>query len=382
MNRRALFGFSYAHFTADLNSGAVPALLPLATVLFSLSYTQAALVILVSNVTSSVIQPLFGIWADRRAMPWLLPFALSLACIGTAAYGLVHAYLPFVALVSLMGVGVAAFHPVGASGAYFAAGDRRASGMSIFSVGGNVGYAFGPLLAGFATRFFGLGGTAWFLVPGAVALVVLRLIGPSQLASPPHRAEANKRPVPWLVLGLLVFVVVLRSVAQSGVLTFFPLYLSHLHRLPPSLSGTVLFFFLGMGALGTLVGGPLSDRFGRRFILVWSWIASTPLLYLLPRVGGIWQFVVLGVLGFTIVATFSTTVVLAQELLPGHQAMASSLTIGLAVGLGGVVILLLGQVADASGVQEALNLLWLFGVVAFAASLFMPNRVPEAVAAD
>jgi len=380
MNRRALFGYSYAHFTADLNSGAVAALLPLATALFALNYAQAAAVILVSNVTSSVIQPLFGILADRKAMPWLLPVALVLASLGTAAYALAHAYLTFVVLVATMGIGVAAFHPVGAAGAYFAAGERRASGMSIFSVGGNAGYAVGPLLAGVVTHFYGFPGVVWFLVPGAAALVVLRLVGTGQLAHRPHAVD-EKRPVPWLILLLLVLIVVLRSVAQSGVMTFFPLYLSHLDRLPPSLAGAVLFFFLGMGALGTLVGGPLSDRFGRRFVMVWSWVASTPLLYLLPRTSGLWQFVVLGVLGFTIVATFSTTVVLAQELLPGHQAMASSLTIGLAVGLGGVVVLWLGTVADAAGLQQALNLLWLFGIVAFAASLAMPNRVPDAMAA-
>ncbi len=378
MNRRALFGFSYAHFTADLNSGAVAALLPLATVLFSLSYTEAAGVILVSNVTSSVIQPLFGIWADRRPMPWLLPFALGLASLGTAAYVLAHSYVPFVLLVAVMGIGVAAFHPVGASGAYFAAGARRASGMSIFSVGGNAGYAVGPLLAGITTHFFGFAGVVWFLLPGAVALIVLHLLGTQQLAQRP-RQETGSHPVPWLVLSLLVLVVVLRSTAQSGVMTFFPLYLAHLHRLSPSLAGAVLFFFLGMGALGTLVGGPLSDRFGRRFLMLWSWVASTPLLYLLPRTSGIWQFVVLGLLGFTIVATFSTTVVLAQELLPGHQAMASSLTIGLAVGLGGVIVLWLGTIADAAGVQQALNLLWLFGIVAFLASLALPNRVPQPV---
>ena len=380
MNRRALFGFSYAHFTADLNSGAVAALLPLATVLFSLSYTQAALVVLVSNVTSSVIQPVFGIWADRRPMPWLLPAALGLASLGTAAYSLAHSFVPFVVLVAAMGVGVAAFHPVGASGAYFAAGDRRASGMSVFSVGGNAGYAVGPLLAGITTHFFGLPGVVWFLVPGAAALLVLRRIGPGELARPPRR-KGERHPVPWLVLSLLVLVVVLRSTAQSGVMTFFPLYLAHLHRLSPSLAGAVLFFFLGMGALGTLVGGPISDHFGRRFLLLWSWVASTPLLYLLPRSTGIWQFVVLGALGFTIVATFSTTIVLAQELLPGHQAMASSLTIGLAVGIGGVIVLWLGRIADAAGVQEALNLLWLFGVVAFLASLALPNRVALGVAA-
>ena len=375
MNRRALWSLSFAHFTADLNSGAVPALLPLATTLFSLNYQGAALVILVSNLTSSVIQPIFGVWADKRPMPWLMPFALGLAAAGTAAYAFAGNFVTFVVLVALMGVGVAAFHPVGASGAYFAAGPRRASGMSLFSVGGNVGFAFGPLLAGLATHAFGLRGVLWFLVPGVLAIIVLRVFAPRQTESRPQ-GTLKTAPVPWLLLSLLVLVVVLRSTAQYGVLTFFPLYLTHLHRLSPSLSGAVLFFFLIMGAIGTLIGGPFSDRFGRRSLMLWSWAATTPLLYLLPRLPGIWQFVDLGVLGFTIVATFSTTVVLAQELLPGRQGVASSLTIGLAIGLGGVLVLWLGQLADALGVQEVLGLLWVFGVAGFLGSLVLPQRVP------
>ncbi len=374
MNRRALLSLSFAHFTADLNSGAVPALLPLATTLFSLNYSAAALVILVSNLTSSVIQPLFGVLADRRPMPWLMPFALALAAIGTAAYSLAGGYGSFVALVALTGVGVAAFHPVGASGAYFAAGAKRASGMSIFSVGGNIGFAFGPLLAGLTTHAYGMTGVLWFLVPGAAAVIVLRFFAPRETQVRPAH-EMKTAPVPWLLLSILVLVVVLRSTAQYGVLTFYPLYLTHLHRLSPSLSGAILFFFLIMGAFGTMVGGPLSDRFGRRSLMLWSWVATTPLLYLLPRLPGVWQFVDLGVLGFAIVATFSTTVVLAQEMLPGRQAVASSLTIGLAIGLGGVVMLWLGQLADAAGVREVLGLLWIAGVAGFLGSLLLPQQV-------
>ena len=378
MNRRALWSLSFAHFTADLNSGAVPALLPLVTALFSLNYQAAALIILVSNLTSSVIQPIFGLLADKRPMQWLLPFALGLAAVATASYAVAGSYATFVLLVALSGVGVAAFHPMGASGAYFASGSRRASGMSIFSVGGNIGFAFGPLLAGVATHLFGLRGVAWFLVPGVLAIAVLTVFAPRQAERPPQR-QANSKPVPWLLLSLLVLVVVLRSTAQYGVLTFFPLYLTHLHRLSPSLSGAVLFFFLIMGALGTMAGGPFSDRFGRRSLMLWSWAATTPLLYLLPRLPDIWQFVDLGVLGFAIVATFSTTIVLAQELLPGRQGMAASLTIGLAIGLGGVIMLWLGQLADAVGVQEVLGLLWLFGVAGFIGSLMLPQRVASTV---
>ncbi len=380
MNRRALFSLSFGHFTADLNTGTVTALLPLLSALFALNYQAAALAVLVSNVTSSVIQPLFGLITDRHPLRWLLPAALGLAALGTAGYALAPSYGVFLVLVAVSGIGVAAFHPIGASGAFFAAGANRASGMSVFSVGGNIGFAFGPLLAALATHFYGMRGMLFFLVPGAVAAWVLGRFARSSQAPRPQRPSATAT-VPWLLLAVLVAVVVVRSVTQFSVMTFYPLYLSRTHMLPPTLSGGVLFFFLIMGALGTAVGGPISDHYGRRTLLVLSFVASTPLLYLLPRLGGGWQFVVLGLLGFAIVTTFSTTVVLAQELLPGRQGVAASLTIGLAIGLGGVAVLFLGQYADRFGVRQVLDVLWLLGVPALLGSLWLPNRGREAAAA-
>ncbi len=376
MNRRALFGLSFAHFSADLNSGSVTALLPLLTTLFALNYQAATLAVLVSNITSSVIQPLFGMITDRFPRAWLLPAALGLAAFGTAAFALAPTYGVFLVLVAVSGIGVAAFHPIGASGAFFAAADRKASAMSVFSVGGNIGLAFGPLLAAVATSQWGLRGMAVFLVPGALAAVMIgRFTLPADRTARPRLARRSE--IPWLVMIALVFVVVMRSVAQFGVMTFYPLYLSRNHILPPALSGGVLFFFLIMGALGTLVGGPISDRFGRRSLLLMSWVASTPLLYLLPRLGGAWQFVALGLLGFAIVTTFSTTIVMAQELLPGRQGVAASLTIGLAIGLGGVAMIFLGQYADQAGVRQVLDALWILGIAAFAGSLSLPNKGME-----
>ncbi|MDA8344383.1 MAG: MFS transporter [Thermaerobacter sp.] len=376
MNRRALFSLSFGHFTADLNSGTVTALLPLLSTLFALNYQAAAVAVLVSNLTSSVVQPLFGVITDRYPMRWLLPTALGVAALGTSAFALAPTYNVFLVLVAVAGIGVAAFHPIGASGAFSAAGDRRASAMSIFSVGGNIGFAFGPLIAAAATHLYGLRGMLVFLVPGAIAVTVLGRYARTSAGAAPRRTPAGG-DIPWLMLSVLVFVVVLRSTAQFGVMTFFPLYLSRSHILSPALSGGVLFFFLIMGALGTLAGGPISDRFGRRTLLVLSWVFSTPLLYLLPRLGGVWQFAALGLLGFFIVTTFSTTVVLAQELLPGRQGVAASLTIGLAIGLGGVVMLFLGQYADRFGVRQVLDVLWLLGLFALAGSLPLPNKEPE-----
>lgn len=379
MNRRLLYGLSFGHFTADLNTGAVPALLPLLQLRFALDYRAVALAILVSNLTSSVIQPLFGQLADRRPMPYLPPLAIALAAVGSALYAIAPSYPIFLILVAVAGIGVSAFHPVSASAAYFAAGDRRASGMSIFQVGGNLGFAFGPLLVAVLLALFGQRGLAVFLVPGIIAVLVLVPLAKNTRAEPRRRAAKKvDMSAPLGLLTLLVLVVVMRSTVQFAVMTFFPLYLTKHHGLPPSLSGGVLFFFLLMGALGTMLGGPLSDRFGRRTLLVASWLATIPLLYLLVRAPGVWQYVVLGALGLALVATFSTTVVLAQELLPGRQAIASALTIGFAVGFGGLLVLLLGHYADIFGVTRMLEYMWVLPVAALVLSLPLPNAVKSA----
>lgn len=377
-----LYALAYGHFSADLNSGAVPALLPLLQVQFALDYRSVALAILVSNVTSSVIQPIFGSLADRRPMPYLPPLALGLAAVGSALYAVAPTYPTFLVLIAVAGIGVSAFHPVSAAAAYTAAGDRRASGMSIFQVGGNVGFAVGPLLVAVLLGLFGQRGLALFLVPGILAVSILVPFAKHLKALPRPRTKlASQRPTSLVLLSVLVLVVVMRSATQFSVMTFFPLYLTKHHALPVNLSGGVLFFYLLMGAVGTLIGGPLSDRFGRRSLLLASLTVTVPLIYLLPRIAGAGQFVLLGAIGLAIVASYSTTVVLAQEMLPGRQAIASSLTIGLAVGVGGVLVLLLGQYADVVGITRTLEWLWVLPVTALVLSLPLPNGVEERVRA-
>lgn len=373
-----LYALAYGHFSADLNTGAVPALLPLLQAQFALDYRSVALAILVSNLTSSVIQPIFGSLADRRPMPFLPPLALGLAAIGSALYAVAPTYPTFLVLIAVAGVGVSAFHPVSAAAAYTAAGDRRASGMSIFQVGGNLGFAVGPLLVAVLLGLFGQRGLALFLVPGILAVGVLLPLAKRLKSLPRPRIKAEaQRPVSLVLLALLVLVVIMRSAAQFSVMTFFPLYLTKHHALPVNLSGGVLFFYLLMGAVGTLLGGPFSDRFGRRTLLLTSLIATVPLMYLLPRVAGAGQFVLLGAIGLAIVASYSTTVVLAQEMLPGRQAIASSLTIGLAVGVGGVIVLMLGQYADVVGITRTLEWLWVLPAAALLLSLPLPNAIGE-----
>lgn len=376
MNRKLLYALSFGHFTADLNSGAVAALLPLLQLRFGLDYRSVALAILVSNVTSSVIQPIFGQMADRVYLPYLPPLALLLASTGSALYAVAPTYPIFLVLVAVAGIGVSAFHPPSAAAAYTAAGDKRASGLSIFQVGGNLGFAFGPLLVAVVVELFGQHGLVAFIGPGLIAAIVLFPLARRMRRAPrPRSARRVDRPVPYVLLGLLILVVVMRSAAQFSVMTFFPLYLTRHHLLSPSLSGGVLFFFLLMGAVGTLIGGPLSDRWGRRTLLIASWVVSVPLLWALPRLAGALQFVALGLLGFAIVATFSTTVVLAQELLPNRQAIASSLSIGFAVGFGGVIVLGLGHYADVVGITRTLDWLWLLPLAALVLSLPLPNTV-------
>ena len=358
----------------DLNASSIPALLPLLRLEFGLNYAALAAIVMVSNLTSSVIQPLFGALTDRRYFPWLLAVAPVLASVGAAALGFASSYSMLLLFVALAGMGVSAYHPEASRGAYTAAGDQRVTGMSIFSVGGNIGYAFGPLVVALGAALIGgVHGTLLFLPLGLIAGMALwRRLGRQRVDFRQHGRPAGEGAPLWGVM-LLVFVVFLRSAAQVGVMSFLPLYLANTGAAAGS-AGIVLFFFLLAGAVGTMVGGPISDRYGRKLILVVSFMLAAPLLYVLPHAHGLLLMVALLLLGFVVVATFSTTVVLAQEFLPKSVGMAAGLTLGFAIGAGGFVVLALGQYADLHGVRAALDLLWWLPVIGVLGSWVLPIR--------
>jgi MFS transporter, FSR family, fosmidomycin resistance protein len=356
VDRRAMTGLSFGHLAADLAQGALPALLVFLKPVLHLSYTMTAAVVLVGTVTSSLAQPFFGHWSDRRAAVWLMPAGVAVAGIGIGTAAVAPHYALLLVLVGISGIGVGAFHPEAMKVAGHASGSRRASGMALFATGGNVGFALGPLLANFAIVPLGLNGGLFLVVPGLViGAVLLREYGHlthvrdtrSGRADDTHSAD---RPgaFKWLLV-----LIGLRSVAYYGLFTFVPLWeVSRGHS--KSYGNTLLSLVLLAGVVGTLCAGPLADRLGRRLVLLWSMLLTPGLILVYVWFGGAVGAVAVCAAGAVIVSTFGVTIVLSQEYLPSRIAMASGMSVGLATGLGGIAAVALGAIADAVDLRAAL----------------------------
>ncbi|MBA2536172.1 MAG: MFS transporter [Actinobacteria bacterium] len=354
VDRKGIAALSSGHLAADLAQGALPALLPFLVVKFDLSYTMAAALVLASTISSSVIQPAFGHWSDARGALWLLPTGVAVAGVGMALAAVAPSYPLVMLAVLAAGVGVAAYHPEGSKFASYVSGARRASGMSLFSVGGNLGFATGPLLASGVIVAFGLTGGLLIALPGlAVAAMLFAALPYLSTFSPEvARDEAPAEPGQPRALTLLLAVVGLRALAHMGLFTFVPLW--EIHKGHSATYGTALLgAFLFAGALGTLAAGPLADRFGRRRVLGWSFVAATPLILVYVIVGGAVGALALALSGAAVIGSFGVTLVMSQEYMPGRVGMASGLSIGFAIGLGGVAAVCLGVVADAIDLRTA-----------------------------
>lgn len=380
IDRRAMGTLSGAHLATDFASGSVPALLPFFTGKFGLSYTLTALLMLSVLVSSSLVQPLFGLWSDRRGALWLLPGGLALAAGGLGLSTVAPSYLLVLVLVFLCGIGIAAFHPEGAKFAVFASGSKRASGMSLFNIGGNTGYALGPIVVTPLVLWLGLG---WGGLVAAVpvlagAFAVLRALPYLSTLRPDvagRRAVAAGRD-DVRAMALLAAVIGLRSVAWFGLLTFVPLWVVSLGD-SEAAGNRLLSLMLLSGAVGTLLLGPLADRIGLRRTLLGAQALLAPMILVFVLVGGIPGALALMLVGMCVVGTFGVTMVLSQMYLPRHVGMASGLSIGLAMGLGGIAAVGLGAVADAVDLRTALISSAFAPALGVVLCLFLPAPAPD-----
>lgn len=377
LDRRAMAVLSAAHLFTDVNQGAVPALLPFMIAQRGLSYAAASGLVLAATISSSVIQPLFGHLSDRHARPWLMPGGLLLAGIGLCLAGAAPSYpLTFLAIVA-SGIGVAAFHPEGSRYANYASGSRRTSGMSLFSVGGNVGYASGPVLVTPLVLLLGLSGTLLMVLPAAAMAALLaaevgrlRTLAPGAAAQEAARVSA---PEAWGPFSRLTGVIAFRSFIYFGLVTFVPLYFVGILHASKAQGNAALTVMLLGGAIGTLAGGRLADRFGRRVVLVGSMAALAPLIAAFLVAGQALATILIGFAGAATVATFSVTVVMAHQYLPGRIGVASGVALGLSIGLGGVAAPLLGLVADRYGLRSTLEVIAALPLVAVGLAFTLPG---------
>ena len=384
MDRGLLARLSCGHAAADLCQGAVPALIPFFVIQRHWSYAAAGLLVLAMTVGSSIIQPLFGAVADRLEMRWLMPGGVLLAGIGISLAGVVSSYALTVLVVAISGLGVAAFHPEGARYANHASGTQRGTGMSLFSVGGNVGFALGPIFVTPLVLAFGLQGTvALVVLPAIVSVLLVRALPQLQSrarSAVRHASETGDLPEDdWNAFGRLGGVISLRSGVYFGLQSFVPLWFVHHLSSTEAAGNTALTAMLVAGAIGTLVGGRLVDRIGRRAVLLGSMAVQLPLLVLFVLSGSIVAGVLLAGIGFVTIMSFSVTVVMGQEYLPRRLGLASGVTLGAAIGVGGVAAVLLGVLADAAGLTAVMWTIALLPVPALLIGLTLPLTPQECV---
>jgi FSR family fosmidomycin resistance protein-like MFS transporter len=363
------------HFVIDVTQGSLPAVLPFVRQMHALSYAQVAMIVLAGNITSSIIQPLFGYLSDQIARRWILPMSVFVAGAGMGLIGLTTGYGGVLALVVVMGLGVAAWHPEGYRTATVVAGDRKATALSWFSLGGNVGIATGPPLMTFLIVAFGAPGTLGLLVPaalvGGLLLAALPMLAREVTAPRVTRARATGANMPR-AMALLILVVSVRAWASLGFTTFVPFYYVDTLGADPRLVGVLLFVFLGAGALGTVIAGPIADRVGARTFMQWVLLAALPFGVLFLLSSGPLAFVMLGLFGGVLTSSFSVSIVLGQAYLPRNAGMASGLIVGFAIGVGGAGVTALGWVADRWGVPVALWISALTPLAAFALTRLLP----------
>ncbi|QHT63650.1 MFS transporter [Paenibacillus lycopersici] len=382
-----LFAISIVHLLNDTMQSTVSALFPVLRDSMHLSYKQIGFIAFAMNVTAAVIQPLVGMYADRRARPYILPVGVCFTLVGVVALALAPHYAYVVIAVMLMGIGSAIFHPESSRVAYMAAGGKRGLAQSIFQVGGNIGGALGPIMS--AAIFVPLGqiSVLWFVIAACAAIVIQSYVArwygqnalqPRPAGSKPKAASGEKKDrapgglsrnqVIWAIT-VLVFLVFTKHIYMSSLSSYYSFYLIDHYGVSVQHSQLFLFSFLAASAAGTFFGGPLADRYGRRNIIWFSILGTAPFSMLLPYGNLLWTSLMCICAGFVLSSAFSIIVVFAQELMPGKVGLVSGLFFGLAFGIGGLGSAVLGWIADATSIDFMMKLcayLPLLGILAVA----------------
>lgn len=376
MNRRSLGWLTGGHFCTDLNQGALPALLPFLMADHHLTYAAAAGLMFANSLTSSIIQPLFGYYADRLERPVLLPWSVLLAGAGVALVGWLESYAAIFCAVALSGVGIAAFHPEAARLANLVAGEKKATGLGIFGIGGNAGFAAGPLLATVLILAAGLKATVVFLLP-AVAIwffLLRRMQGFGRIAAKATAAAPPPGEDNWSAFSRLSLVVICRSVLFAGLNTFIPLYWLHVLLQSHTAGSSALTLLFTVGVVGTFFGGRWADRYGYLRVIRYGYLLLLPVLGLFVTTDSpVLAMALLVPIGLGLFAPYSPTVVLGQKYLPRRMGFAAGITMGLAVSVGGVAAPLLGWLADQHGLSFSFLLLTALPLVAVLAACSLPQ---------
>lgn len=365
-----ILSLSFCHLLNDMMQSMVPAIYPILKDRYHLDFAQIGMITLAFQVTASLLQPMVGLYTDRRPLPYSLAAGMGFTLVGLVLMSVASSYPAILLAAALIGVGSSVFHPEASRVARMASGGRHGFAQSLFQVGGNTGSAVGPLLAAFVVVPRGQASIVWFSAAALVAMVVLAAVGSwyrrnRHLAKPkPRRAAAGEAPPlsrgrVLFAIAVLVALLFSKNVYSASLSSYYTFYLIHKFGLSVQSAQVALFAFLGALVLGTLAGGWIGDRIGRIPVIWFSILGVLPFTLVLPHVGLYWTLALSIVIGLIMASAFSAILVYAQDLMPGKVGMVAGLFFGFSFGLGGLGAAALGELADATSIETV------YGVVAY-----------------
>lgn len=380
-----LGAISLSHGLNDLVQSLIPAVYPLLKQEFALDFGQIGLITLMFQMTASLLQPFVGLYTDHRPMPFSLAIGMAITLVGLLLLSAAPSFGVILAAAALVGIGSSVFHPEASRVARLASGGRFGFAQSLFQVGGNGGSALGPLLAAFVVVPRGQGSIAWFSLVALVAILILTAVGrwyAGQIGGTRQKpAGAAIQPLPRrkvvVSLGVLMMLVFSKYLYLSSINSFYPFYLMTKFGVDKQDALIRLFIFLAAVAAGTIVGGPLGDRFGRKLVIWGSILGVLPFTLMLPFADLLWTTILSVVIGLILASAFSAILVFAQELVPGKVGMVSGLFFGMAFGMAGIGAALLGILADHTSitfVYKVCAYLPVLGILAY----FLPDATRAA----
>jgi FSR family fosmidomycin resistance protein-like MFS transporter len=383
-----ILAVSFCHLLNDIMQSLLSAIYPMLKADYGLDFWQIGLMTMTFQVTASLLQPLIGIYTDKRPLPYSLPVGMGSTLIGLIFLAFAGQYALLLVGAALVGLGSAVFHPESSRVARLASGGRYGLAQSLFQVGGNFGQALGPLLAAFIVVPRGQASVAWFSLAALVGIIVLWQVGTwysnhgKTSARRPASAPKQTLPRRTVVVALVVLAILTfsKNVYMASIASYYTFYVIERFGVTVQMSQILLFVFLGGAAAGTILGGPIGDRFGAKTVIWFSILGVLPFTLALPYADLTWTVVLSGVIGLIMASAFPAIVVFAQELVPGRVGMIAGIFFGLAFGMAGIAAAVLGVVADARGIEfvyMACSFLPLLGLL----TVFLPNmREPRTVA--
>jgi FSR family fosmidomycin resistance protein-like MFS transporter len=376
-----LAAISFAHLLNDLIQSLLPAIYPLLKDSYGLSFTQIGLLAFTFQLTASLLQPVVGAYTDRRPLPYSLSLGMAFSLVGLLLLAWAHGFAALLVAAALVGLGSSIFHPESSRVARLASGGRPGMAQSVFQVGGNAGQAVGPLLAAFVVVPFGQRSVAWFSIAALVGMVVLARVGRWYGAHIVARGRAARRSLAEgglpprrvaMAVAVLLMLIFSKYFYMASLTTYYTFYLIARFSVSLQTAQIDLFVFLAAAAAGIVAGGPIGDRFGRKYVIWGSIVGVLPFTLALPFANLFWTVALTIPIGLILSSAFSAILVYAQELMPGRIGTVSGLFFGFAFGMGGVGAAVLGQLADRFGIATVYEICAFLPAIGLLAAL-LPN---------